>query len=189
MKRQIVYFNEPGPQNTDAVLDAVLDRAKEDAFKYLVVATGGPTLLKAVKRIRAAKLPLQAVGVTLQAGTWKTYGEPDWKLLKEAQELGAQVITATHSLMGNVESAIHSKFGGIPPVELIAHTYYTFSQGTKVAVEIALTAVDAGIVPAGTDILSVAGSGQGADTAFVLKAVSTVDFFDLKIREVLCIPH
>lgn len=90
--------------------------------------------------------------------------------------------------MGNVEAAIRERFGGMPPVELIAHTLYAFSQGTKVAVEIVLSAVDAGLVPAGEDVIAVAGTGGGADTAYIITAASTVSFFDLRVKELLCKP-
>jgi len=39
------------------------------------------------------------------------------------------------------------------------------------------------------DVICVAGSGRGADTAVVLSPVNTNDFFDLKIKEILCKPH
>ncbi len=189
MEGRILYFDRPGPENTEAVIEHSLQRAEELGLKHIVVATGGETLLKTVNRIDERQSDIQAIGVTLQAGTWNTYGEPNWDLLSQSQKKGAQVLTVTHGLMGTVESAIQKKFGGLPPMELIAHTYYTFSQGTKVAVEIALSAVDCGLVTAGTDVVSIAGSGQGADTSLVLTARSSVDFFDVKIRELLCLPR
>ncbi len=189
MEGRVIYFEKSGPANTDVVLRTALKRAEELGIEHVVVATGGETLRKTVNLLAAQKLPLQAIGVTLQAGTWATYGEPQWDILRACEAQGAKVLTVTHGLMGTVESAIVKKFGGLPPMELIAHTYYTFSQGTKVAVEIVLSAVDAGLIPAGVDVVSIAGTGQGADTALVMKAVSSVDFFDLKIRELLCMPR
>jgi hypothetical protein len=103
------------------------------------------------------------IGVTLQAGTWSEYGTPEWGELEEAKRLGATILTCTHAL-------------------------YVFSQKTKVAVEIAMSAVDAGLVPAGATVVSVARATTGADTAYVLKAVSTVDFFDLRVMELICKP-
>ncbi len=73
----------------------------------------------------------------LQAGTWKKYAPPDPKIVEEAQGMGVRFLTATHSLMGNVASAIRDKFGGVCTDEIIAYTYYTFGQGMKVAVEVA----------------------------------------------------
>ncbi len=188
-RRETIYFAEGGSQHTAETLEAALRVISDRDVRYLVVASGGGTVLEAAKMLREAGMTgTTLVGVTLQSGTWKEYGEPDWKKLNEAKALGASVLTCTHSLMGNVEAAIRTKFGGMPPVELIAHTLYTFSQGTKVAVEIVLSAVDAGLLPAGEDVVAVAGTGGGADTAYIITAASTVSFFDLRVKELLCKP-
>jgi len=39
------------------------------------------------------------------------------------------------------------------------------------------------------DVIAIAGSDQGADTAVVLRPVNYGDFFDLKVKEILCKPH
>lgn len=189
MEHRVTYFEAGGPEHTDTTLDLAFATLSDLGLSYLVVASGGRTVLAAAQRAAATgRTDVKVIGVTLQAGTWAQYGEPDRRLLSEARDLGAEVITCTHSLMGNVESAIRAKFGGMPPVELIAHTLYMFSQGTKVAVEIVLSAVDAGVVPAGTDVVSVAGTGGGADTAYVITSASTVDFFDLRVKRMICKP-
>ncbi|MFW6006819.1 MAG: hypothetical protein ACOC4G_03845 [Bacillota bacterium] len=189
-KREVEYFEENGPQNTQRTLEIALQTAQERNINYMVIASGGSTILKAAEMVAEKNIEdISLVGVTLQAGTWEKYGEPDWNKIEKAKDLGADILTCTHALMGNVESAVKDKFGGIPPAELIAYTYYTFSQGTKVTVEITMNAVDAGLVPAGEKVIAVAGSDEGADTALLLKSVSTVDFFDLRIHEILCKPE
>ena len=64
-----------------------------------------------------------------------------------------------------------------------------FSQGLKVACEIACMAVDAGLVPAGEETVAIAGTGQGADTAIVLRPSNTHQFFDTRILEIICKPR
>jgi len=59
----------------------------------------------------------------------------------------------------------------------------------KVACEIALMAADAGLVRTDEDVISIAGTGRGADTAVVLRPVNTRNFFDLKVKEILCKPR
>lgn len=187
--REALYFEAGGPQHTDETLRLAVGALQERRASHLVVASGGETVLKAVKMVNASGArETPVIGVTLQAGTWSEYGAPHWEKLEEAKRLGATILTCTHALMGNVESAIGERFGGIPPTELIARALYIFSQGTKVAVEIAMSAVDAGLVPSGATVVSVAGTTAGADTAYVLKAVSTVDFFDLRVMELICKP-
>jgi hypothetical protein len=134
-------------------------------------------------------LDVDIIGVTLHAAYWPIFAAPDKEKVAAAEARGARFLTATHGLMGNVEAAIRDKFGGLPPVELIAHTYYTFSQGMKVAVEVALMAADAGLVEEGEEIIAVGGTDVGADTAVVIKAAFTTNFFDLKVREVIAMPR
>ncbi len=106
---------------------------------------------------------------------------------KRLEESGIQVLTATHAL-GTVGRAVRIKFATYQIDELIAHTLRIFGEGTKVAVEIALMAADAGLVPAGEPVISVGGTAEGADTALVLLPANTHRFFDLKVREILCKP-
>lgn len=189
VKRETLYFHKGGPEHTTATLDVAFAALRDRGVGHLVVASGGKTLLAAARALDAdGPARVNLVGVTLQQGTWEQYGAPDFDALAQAKALGANVLTCTHALMGNVESAIRDTFGGLPPVELIAHTLYLFSQGTKVAVEIVLSAVDAGLVPPGADVVAVAGTGGGADTALIITAASTVRFFDLRVREILCKP-
>ena len=62
-------------------------------------------------------------------------------------------------------------------------------QGMKVVIEITVMAADAGLVRTDEDIIAVGGSGRGADTAVVLRPVNSNDFFDLKVKEILCKPR
>jgi hypothetical protein len=73
-------------------------------------------------------------------------------------------------------------------VLLVADTLKLFGQGTKVAVEVAVMAADAGAL-SGRDVVAVGGSSQGADTALVLKPAHAARIFELKIREIVCKPY
>jgi hypothetical protein len=54
MEKKIVYFDEPGPQNTDAVIVAVREHITETGMKYVVVASeSGNTALKVAKALKA----------------------------------------------------------------------------------------------------------------------------------------
>jgi hypothetical protein len=70
----------------------------------------------------------------------------------------------------------------------MADTLRLFGQGIKVAVEVAVMAADAGALT-GNDIISIGGSGRGADAALVLKPAHQNNFFDMRIREVICKPR
>jgi hypothetical protein len=97
------------------------------------------------------------------------------------------VVTASHALSG-IERSVAAKHSGVYPQLLIADSLRLFGQGTKVAVEIAVMAADAGAL-SGQDIVSIGGSGRGADTALVLKPAHQNNFFDMRIREVICKPR
>jgi uncharacterized protein len=71
----------------------------------------------------------------------------------------------------------------------VAHVLRLLSQGLKVACEISCMAVDAGLVPAGEETVAIAGTGQGADTAIVLRPANTHAFFETRILEVICKPR
>lgn len=59
----------------------------------------------------------------------------------------------------------------------------------KVAVEIAIMATDAGLLSSLTEVISIAGTGSGADTAIVLKPAFARKFTDLEIRVILAKPR
>ncbi len=187
MSVSVHYFEKPGPKNTEATLQAVKARAGELGIKQIVVASNtGRTAFAA-----AQLMPEMAriIGVTEAAGWWGTDTPPDPETIAQAEAVGVRFVTATHGLMGAVEWAMQETFGGLPPVELIARTYYTVSSGTKVAIECLLMAADAGLLAMHEDAITIAGTGKGADTAMVVKPTFSNKFFDLRIREFLAMPR
>ena len=73
--------------------------------------------------------------------------------------------------------------------EIIAYTLRVLGEGMKVACEIALMAADAGLVRTDQEVVSIGGTGRGADTAVVLKPAHAQDFFDLRVKEIICKPR
>ena len=61
-----------------------------------------------------------------------------------------------------------------------------FGQGMKVVVEDVVIACLTGILKIGVDVISIAGSSRGADTAVVINTAS--NFSTVKIKEVICMP-
>jgi hypothetical protein len=49
-------------------------------------------------------------------------------------------------------------------------------------------AADAGLIPVDRDIVAIAGTGKGADTALRIRPANSAKFFDLKIIEVIAKP-
>jgi len=186
IERKTVYFEKEGSQNTEETLKLVREHAESTGIKDIVVAsTRGETGVAASKLLKGYNI----VVVTHHAGFPEPGGQ---ELLEENRkkilENGAKIFTGTHAL-SSVERAVRKKFGAIQPLELIANTLRSMGEGTKVCVEIVLMAADAGLIPFDKDVIAVAGSGRGADTALVIKPANAARFFDLKIREVIAKPR
>ena len=186
MERTTTYHDAQGPGNTAVTLELAKRRAQELGIRQVVVAsTHGGTAREAARVL--AGTGIGVVAVTISEGYRDMDGwcmEPAERQATEAA--GVKVLTAQHALSGGVGEAF---LGDASPLSIVADTLYLFSQGMKVAVEIALMAADAGLVPTDREIVAVAGSGEGADTAVVLVPVTARKFRDLRIREILCKPR
>ncbi len=186
VERKTVYFEAPGKQNTDALLEIAKEYARKSGILDIVVAsTTGETGAKASELLK----DFNVVVVTHHCG----FSQPGVEQLeKEARNQvlgqGAGILTATHALSG-AERAIRKSFGTIGPLEIIANTLRLFGEGTKVCVEIVLMAADAGLIPTDRDILAVAGSGRGADTALLIKPANSSRLFDLEVKEIIAKPR
>lgn len=184
-ERNVVYFQTAGKQNTDTLLRVVKGYIEREGIKDIVVAsTTGETGAKAAKIFKGCNV----VVVTHSFGFQKP-GESELKeeFREEILRSGAKIFTGTHAL-SSAERAVRKTFGTIEPLELIASTLRLMGEGTKVCVEITLMAADAGLIPVDRDIVAIAGTGRGADTALRIKPANTGRFFDLKIREVIAKP-
>ena len=186
--KEIVYFDRPGPQNTDIVVEAVKKRREELGISYVVVASNtGETALKLWNALKDIDVKLVSVAEHAGfSGGDKLSITPEKR--KELEEKGIEVLIASHALSG-VGRSITNKFGGISHVEIIAHTLRRIGQGVKVAVEISIMAADAALIPTDTEIIAVGGSGRGADAAAVIKPAHMNNFFDMEIREIIAMPR
>jgi hypothetical protein len=111
--------------------------------------------------------------------------------IKELQGLDVVIVEQSHALSG-VERSISRRLGGASRVEAIAEALRTaISVGTKVCVEISIMAADGGQVPVDgkTEIITMGGSWPGVDTACVILPAHANNFFDLQVREIVCIPR
>ncbi len=181
------YFEKPGPSNTKKVLEAVSKRAEALSIrKVLVASRSGSTAFEALEIIDP---DIQIIAVTHVTG----FREPNSQALpeearKELESKGVQVLTAQHAF-GGVGRAVRNKLSTFQVDEIIAFTLRIFGQGTKVAIEIALMAADAGLVRTDEDVISIGGTGKGADTALLIQPANSFKLFDLKVKEIICKPN
>ena len=191
MKKSIVYFEKPGKENTDEVIDIVIERLRVSNVKYVAIASvSGETALKLADALDNAGLSdkITMVNVTHHAGfKEKNKLELTSKMREKLEHRGIVTVAGSHALSG-VGRGISNKFGGFTPVEIIAETFRMFSQGIKVCAEISIMLADAGLVPVDEEILSIGGRATGADSAAIITPANMTNVFDMRIHEILAMP-
>ncbi|UCD44416.1 MAG: hypothetical protein JSV27_09855 [Candidatus Bathyarchaeota archaeon] len=186
MEKSILYFDRPGPENTERLMALAKERAWELGINDVIVATThGGTALKVLEAFPGANI----VAVTISEG----YKDRGWCITESERaaliEKGIKVLTATHALGDGVASAFAEKYGGKPMEEVVRDAFYRFGQGMKVCVEIVLMVADAGLIPMDDEVMAIAGTGDGADTCIVVKPAYPRKFFELEIREIVAKPR
>ena len=182
---EVHYYDQPGVQNTNDVLEVSSKRARQLGVTQVVVAsTHGGTALRA-REVFAEDTRI--VAVTISAA----FEREGWIMSDSERRAvsgaGVQVLTAMHSLGDDVSEAMVGQ--GWPPNRMVRETLYRFSQGMKVAIEVALMAAEAGMLDMSADVIAIGGTDSGADTALLLKPAYARDFRTLKIREILAMPR
>ena len=178
------YYKEE--ENTEKLLDLVKDFCDRKGIKDIVIAsTRGLTARLAMERFPSDKYNVVIVTHVCWFRGYKQ--EFDENLRGELEKKGYKVLTAAHAMSG-IGRAVSSKFGGITPGSIIASTLRLFCEGMKVAVEIACMATDAGYIPIDRDVVAIAGTGRGADTAILITPKTSRNFFDIKIKEIIAKP-
>jgi hypothetical protein len=183
---QTIYFERPGPANTERTLEIAGIRARDLSIGTILVATTqGTTGLLAARELADSDV----VAITHSTGfkdlNQQELTEPNRKAIEQA---GARVLTCIHAF-GGINRAVRMKLGTHELDEIIAHVLRTMGQGFKVCVEIAVMAADAGMVRVDAPCIAIGGTGRGADTAVVLTPANAQRFFDLRIHEILCKPY
>jgi hypothetical protein len=180
-----MHFESPGRENTENTLRLAFERAAALGLNEAVVASSkGSTAQKALEIFQGFQLTVVTYHCGFKQPFENVMPSEVWEDLESA---GARVVSGSHALSG-VERSVALKHGGLYPALIMAETLRMFGQGTKVAVEIAVMAADAGTL-SGRDIVSVGGTGRGADAALILKPAHQNNLFDMRIREIVCKPR
>jgi hypothetical protein len=179
VQQTIVYFEKPGPTNTDTTLRLAVEQAKLRGIgKVILASTRGVTAKRAAALLAGSDIKL--IVVPHQYGFTETQRfSPD--LVATLEQQGHQVHFGT--MLFHTEN-----FYGSGTPEVMAMLLRTICQGMKVCVEITLMAADGGHVARGEEVIVVSGTGRGADTAVVAIASTSNKLHDLHITEILCKP-
>ena len=188
IEAKTVYFENTSKENTDEVLRIAKQRAEELGIKTIVVAsTRGNTAVKAVEIFSGLRVIVIGQSVGFRELNVNRFIEENKKMVESK---GGIIHTATHAF-GGAGKAMKYKFETAVAGDIMANTLYIFGQGMKVACEIAMMAADSGLARTDETVIAIAGTGSsgGADTAVVLTPVNSHNFFDLRVKEILCKPH
>lgn len=181
-----MIWNEAGKNNTENTLQLAAQKAKELGIKHIVVASNtGETAEQLLKN------DVNGINITVVThhNGFRSPGENEMTMDTRIalKQKGIQIFTGTHLLAG-ADRGVRNMFGGVYPAEIIAQTLRMFGQGVKVAVEIAVMALDAGLIPYGEDVISIGGSSRGADAAIVVRPAHSNQIFDVEVREIIAMP-
>lgn len=186
MELKTTYFENPGKENTEEVLRIARQRAEELGIRTIVVAsTVGDTAVKAIEVFSGFKIIAVSHFTGMRAPNTQEFTEENKKIVECK---GGVVFTTTHAFSG-LSAAMRKKFNTYIIGDIVANTLRILGQGMKVVCEIAVMVADGGLVRTDEDVIAIGGTGRGADTAVVLRPVNSSDFFDLKVKEILCKPH
>lgn len=185
-EKKIVYFDKMGIKNTEDTLKLAKERFDEIGLKKVIIATSfGDTAVKALDYFKGEEL----VVINSMYG----FREPGKESMKpenrqKLEKVGAKIINTTH-LFASIDRSINRKYGGITLIQFIAEVFKMLGEGFKVCAEMAIMAADCGGVPVDEEVMTIAGTGRGCDTAVVLVPAHSNDFFKLQFKEIVCLPR
>lgn len=181
-----MYFEKAGIENTDVTLKVAFNHAANKGIKDIIVASTTGFTARKILQIPGREA-FNIVVVTHNTG-FKEEGAQSFPadLKQTLIEKGIKVHTGT-MVLRSLGTAIRDITGGYSEQEIVANTLRMFSQGVKVCVEIAAMAADGGLIPF-IDVVAIAGTGRGADTACTIQANSSNRFFKIRIKEFIAKP-
>ncbi len=190
-----LYFRYCGKINTMPLLQAVKKRAVELGVGQVVVASEtGRSALLALEALSGT--PVRLVVVTHPpATTWGPRGDipiglqrPEYAAAREKlQAAGVPIVQGTRPL-----APFSRSLGWREPTPemVIDRTMELFGAGTKIAIEVSAMATDAGAIPEGSEVIACAGTYKGLDTALVVRATYTAEFYThFELSEVVARPR
>lgn len=203
-KRAAYFFENPGEANTQAVIEVVAKRAEETDVKAIVVASiSGKTAIKLAECLKERGLGVKTVCVS-GPPSWEKYPEYKFPLISEERRsklkaLGVQIVDWVEEPFKSVTFRNWWEKETIeveqPEADLFWMTLICVGgHGFRTAVEVIFMAVEAGIIMVGERVIGVAGTGEGADSAVVMKAsrfegaVGPDPAKRLKVEEILAMP-
>ena len=194
IERKTVYFRHCGEVNTERVLQAARERCEETNINKVVIASEtGRSAIKALQVFKGTKIGIIVV-THYPAETWGPKGNIPIGLkrkeyaenLKRLVENGCKIVQGTRPFAPPSRSISWEQ---PTPEGIIDKTLEIFGAGTKIAIEAAVMATDAGEVEEGEEVVACAGTYKGLDTALVVKTAYSMNFFkSFEVKEIVAKP-
>ncbi|MEM3403142.1 MAG: hypothetical protein QXJ17_01120 [Nitrososphaeria archaeon] len=198
VKRQVVFFEKPGPENTISVVDAVKDRlGLGDLRKVIVPVTTGKTAKMFSERLG----DLADIVTISESELISIYKKKDVKHVKGSfldellhERLRDLDRTISERLRREIFDIVLLPFFG-EKWDAIKETLYIFGQGMKVAIEVSIASVELNKTEPYLKVIAVGGTESGADTAVVIRTAPQRQALGknkerrLIVEEILCMPR
>ncbi|MGD2200369.1 MAG: pyruvate kinase alpha/beta domain-containing protein [Candidatus Bathyarchaeota archaeon] len=190
INRSTYYFDAHGEVNTEKTIELAKTRAGELGIQKVVVASEtGLSALKVLDMFEGSTVIVvsSAVGTSVEGsviGDLKI-GIPDEGIMSEIQDRGGVVVRGTDpfwNLSAHIPLLDTSRLGMM--------YYQAICGGIHVCMTAVLEATDSGHLTQGEEVVAMAGSFVGLDTAIVAGAANSVNFFEaFEVLEIICKPR
>ena len=190
VSRLTFYFDVHGEVNTEKAIELARERAVELGIGKVVVASEtGLTALRVLDAFPGSEVVVvsSAAGTLVEGSVIGDLriGIPDEEILGELQGRGARVVRGTDPFWN---LAAHTQLVDVGRLGMMF--YKVVCGGLHVCMTAVLEATDAGHLAQGEEVVALAGSFVGLDTAIVVGAANSVNFFDaFEVREIICKPR
>ena len=194
LRKDITYFRYSGETNTIDLLNLARKRTLDNKIRTVIIPSEtGISALKAIQIFQGD--PIQLVVVThypdrvagpkgdIPIGINRLEYEDRRNKIRES---GVEIVQGTRPFVppSRIDWSWNSMEG------MIDSTLELFGSGTKIAIEVALMATDAGKVDTGEEVVTCGGTYKGLDTALVVKTSHSHKFFEqFEVREIIAKPR
>ncbi|MBS7622223.1 hypothetical protein KEJ39_00925 [Candidatus Bathyarchaeota archaeon] len=195
LRRNVFYFENPGPANTVFVIDAVKERlALGDLDVVLVPFTTGKTAEMFSHR-------LQGVAVVIPISETDAISACKRIAYSDKGLLGSLVRSRLEEVSDLERKKLHREVFDMTFLPFCGDAWtaareilYAFGHGMKVAVEVSVVSVEVGKMKPQTRVMAVGGTGGGVDTAVITRTSTQQEAFGkqpekrLTVQEIVAMP-
>ncbi len=200
IERNVKYFEKPGKVNTGATIEAVRTYLEEDneAVALIVASISGQTALEVKRELAGISIPVVCV---TGSPSWQIYTQYKFPLVPAAtrtklEKAGVAIVDSVPSGLSETIEFSFARYGYRSPTWILVETLLAVGgYGLKTAIECVLVATDGGYVPPFKEVVSIAGTDRGADTAIVARSTFSPCVFSsdehkrLVVNEILAMPR